>query len=293
MGAGTSLVMDDWPGLLLLIALQSTKWLGLAAGLVLFLALLFLAHLYYQLVSRWRKLKEAAHNDATMIKKRRQGPTWDAQEILPGIWLGSFPAAIKDDELRRRNITHVLSIGAEFKPVYPEQFSYLVAFAMDCPGQNILNYFEHTNRFIDSALASGSSILVHCQAGVSRSATLVAAYLVAQQGVTWTQALNSIKTIRPCIGPNLGFRKQLQSWEHTVNGNPNEASIRRWALSGVSVDGFLAQYDQAKRNVHYIIGNRLKDHYMRLWVQAILSHGPLLVRTEWGQRYLVRLLGQN
>jgi len=293
MGVGTDVLVDDWTALALLVALQSTKWLGVLVVLLLLLACLFLAHLHYQLVYRWKNLKEAALSDALIIKKRKQGPTWDAQEILPGIWLGSFPAAIKDDELRRRNITHVLSIGAEFRPVYPEQFSYLVAFAMDCPGQNILNYFEHTNQFIDSALSSGSSILVHCQAGISRSATLVAAYLVSHQGLSWNQALNSIKTIRPCVGPNVGFRKQLQSWEHTVNDNPNAASIRRWALAGASVGGFLAQYDQSKKGVHYLMGNRLKDHYMRLWVQAILSHGPLLIRTEWGRRYMCKLLGQN
>lgn len=150
-----------WADLAVLVALTTLKWTGAGFGLLIALVVTFLAHLTYKLSSRWSKLKVAALHEAEVIKKRKQGPTWDAQEILPGVWLGSFPAAIKADELRRRNITHVLSIGSEFSPVYPDQFCYLVAFAMDCPGQNILDYFEHTNRFIDSALSSGSSVLVH------------------------------------------------------------------------------------------------------------------------------------
>jgi hypothetical protein len=143
------------------LLIQASKWTGGLALVVALLVVAIVAHLAYQLGARWKKLKEAAKVEAEVIQKRRHGPTWDAQEILPGIWLGSFPAAIKLEELKRRNITHILSIGAEFTPVYPDHFSYLVAFAMDCPGQNIVNYFEHTNSFIDAAIASGSAVLVH------------------------------------------------------------------------------------------------------------------------------------
>lgn len=139
----------------------SMRWLSVFAFLVFLVFLFIVAHLSWQLRARWKKLQEAARLEAEVIKKRRQGPIWDAQEILPGVWLGSFPAAINPSELHRRNITHILSIGAEFTPIYSDQFSYLVAFAMDCPGQNIYHYFEHTNSFIDQALANGTAVLVH------------------------------------------------------------------------------------------------------------------------------------
>lgn len=151
----------DWLDLTILVAVQTLKWTSASIVLVVAIIVAFVAHLAYQSSSRWRKLKIAALQEAEVIKKRKHGPSWDAQEVLPGVWLGSFPAAIKAEELRRRNITHVLSIGAEFTPVHPQEFCYLVAFAMDCPGQNIIDYFEHTNRFIDSALSQGSAVLVH------------------------------------------------------------------------------------------------------------------------------------
>lgn len=153
--------MYIWTDLAMALATEGAKWVAVLLVLLVLAFAFILLHLTLQLTRRWKRLREAAMVEADLIKARKQGPKWDAQEILPGIWLGSFPAAIKDDELRRRNITHIISIGAEFTPVYPDQFSYLVAFAMDCPGQNIINYFPHTNRFIDAAISSGSAVLVH------------------------------------------------------------------------------------------------------------------------------------
>lgn len=75
-----------------------------------------------------------------------------------------------------------------------------------------------------------------------------------------------------------------------MNGNPNASTIRRWALSGVSVGGCLIHYN--KRRAQYVLGNRLKDQAMRLGFQALLTHGPLLARTAWGQRFLTQLLSQ-
>lgn len=131
----------------------------------------------------------------------------------------------------------------------------------------------------------------YSQAGVSRSASLVAAYMLSQCGLTSVQVLNSIKTIRPCISPNIGFRKQLQSWEHEQNGNPNAATIRRWALANVAVGGCLAQYE--RNTTQYILGNRIKDQAMRIGFQALLTHGSLIARTTWGQRFLAQLFGQS
>lgn len=64
-------------------------------------------------------------------------------------------------------------------------------------------------------------------------------------------------------------------------------------MESVVVDGCLAQYDQYSKRPQYLIGNRVKDHAMRLGFQALLTHGSLIARTSWGQRFLSKLLGQN
>lgn len=64
-------------------------------------------------------------------------------------------------------------------------------------------------------------------AGVSRSVTLVVAYIMTVTGLGWQEALAAVKVVRPCAGPNLGFQRQLQEFEKTeaeqVGGN--KASI--------------------------------------------------------------------
>ncbi len=56
--------------------------------------------------------------------------------------------------------------------------------------------------------------LVFCSlAGVSRSVTLVVAYLMTVTSLGWEEALAAVKVARPCASPNMGFQKQLQEFE--------------------------------------------------------------------------------
>jgi len=49
---------------------------------------------------------------------------------------------------------------------------------MDVPWENLSKYFLACNKFIKGALEQGGTVFVHCYAGVSRSATIVIAYLM-------------------------------------------------------------------------------------------------------------------
>ena len=46
------------------------------------------------------------------------------------------------------------------------------------PGYNLSQHFEDTWTFLEEARGQGAKVLVHCVAGVSRSATVVIAYLM-------------------------------------------------------------------------------------------------------------------
>lgn len=51
-------------------------------------------------------------------------------------------------------------------------------------------------------------VLVHCREGVSRSATLVVAYLMLKEGMTVQDAVRTVRESRE-ICPNEGFLQQL------------------------------------------------------------------------------------
>lgn len=50
---------------------------------------------------------------------------------------------------------------------------------------------------------------------MSRSVTLVVAYIMTVTGLGWQEALAAVRVARPCAGPNLGFQRQLQEFEST------------------------------------------------------------------------------
>ena len=78
---------------------------------------------------------------------------------------------------------------------------------MDVPWENLGAHFMKAVAFIKSALAAGGVVFVHCWAGISRSSSCIAAYLMYEHGMSLSNALNLIRRGRSIINPNPGFRK--------------------------------------------------------------------------------------
>ena len=72
------------------------------------------------------------------------------------------------------------------------------------------------HRFIRNAFMEGGRVLVHCHAGISRSATTVISYLMSEHGLLLNAALQFVRNKRWFINPNPGFIKQLQSFEREL-----------------------------------------------------------------------------
>ena len=79
---------------------------------------------------------------------------------------------------------------------------------MDLPLTNLKRRFQEGIDFIKLAMEKGK-VLVHCYAGVSRSATIVLAYLMQEHNLSFNAAYKLVKSKRPFISPNDGFRSQL------------------------------------------------------------------------------------
>ncbi|KAI8092178.1 protein-tyrosine phosphatase-like protein [Gilbertella persicaria] len=135
------------------------------------------------------------------------------QQVWPHIWLGGYKALESHSFLKKNNITHILTLG-HFKHTYePDQFVHKIIRITDNPEANIIQYFPETVEFISHAVDKNENILVHCLAGVSRSPTVVTAYLMATQKLRYKEALAKIRQSRPFVNPNPGFIRQLKLFQ--------------------------------------------------------------------------------
>ena len=66
---------------------------------------------------------------------------------------------------------------------------YLPCQLADTQNSDLALYFEQAIRFIDEAHAAGGAVLVHCMAGISRSTTIVLAYLIDRHQKPFAEAI--------------------------------------------------------------------------------------------------------
>ncbi|KAF8025796.1 hypothetical protein BT93_F2581 [Corymbia citriodora subsp. variegata] len=137
-------------------------------------------------------------------------------QIEEGLFLGSYEDASNKDRLKSLNVTHILTV-ANLAPAFPNDFAYKLVEVMDSEDTHIRQHFEECISFIDEARRQGGGILVHCFMGISRSVTVVAAYLMKQRGMRLSQALELVKNKRPQAAPNSGFMVQLREFENSLN----------------------------------------------------------------------------
>jgi dual specificity phosphatase 12 len=119
---------------------------------------------------------------------------FSADEIEPRLFLGNCTAARNIQFLKSKEISHILTIDSFPIPNYvcsSASVKNKYIHISDMSRENILEHFEDCISFIEDALKDergSNSILVHCFYGVSRSATIVIAYLMKKYSISYQKA---------------------------------------------------------------------------------------------------------
>ena len=108
-------------------------------------------------------------------------------EILPSLFLGNVEAALDVEMLKRRNVKAVLTVMRykglpnSYHVHLPKGFEHMQVDVYDSADaeSSLLPHLPKCVEFISEGRRAGG-VLVHCFAGVSRSATAVVAYLLSQ-----------------------------------------------------------------------------------------------------------------
>ncbi|KAG7489966.1 dual specificity phosphatase 2-like [Solea senegalensis] len=149
----------------------------------------------------------------------RKTPAYDQDgpvELLPFLFLGSAVHSSRRETLAAVGITALLNVSSTCPNFYEGEFEYLRLTVEDSLAADIGACFSTAIAFIDSVKQSGGRVLVHCHAGISRSATICLAYLMHTQRVRLDEAFDFVKQRRHVISPNLAFMGQLLQFETDV-----------------------------------------------------------------------------
>jgi len=119
-------------------------------------------------------------------------------------------------------ITHIVNAAPVVPCFFKEKgsFQYLHLDLYDTSEADISQHFEPVSDFISDALAGGGAVLVHCYAGQSRSASLLAAHLMLKHNLPLGKALSQLQAARPSVCPNVGFLRHLKALEAKLQAPP-------------------------------------------------------------------------
>eukprot|EP01099_Mayorella_cantabrigiensis_P004067 TRINITY_DN3055_c0_g1_i1.p1 TRINITY_DN3055_c0_g1~~TRINITY_DN3055_c0_g1_i1.p1 ORF type:complete len:186 (+),score=44.36 TRINITY_DN3055_c0_g1_i1:36-560(+) len=137
------------------------------------------------------------------------------------LYLGPYPYTIEDFRIlsKKFGITRVINVS-QVATNRGDGFGIETLFIKvdDVPQESILPYFEETNHFLDRAFKEQQKVYVHCQAGISRSSTIVISYIMRSRNMNLPEAFAFVKERRPIINPNTGFIMQLEKYEEQLFG---------------------------------------------------------------------------
>ncbi|MFK7991890.1 MAG: dual specificity protein phosphatase family protein [Sandaracinaceae bacterium] len=157
----------------------------------------------------------------------------DALSTIDGRFVvGARPTEEDIPTLRDAGVSHVVSCLGEHElrkvRFLKDHVTTLAVPVRDAMDQDIAAWFPRVFDF-DAEAPSGARILVHCEAGVSRSATLTAGLLMRREGRSFFDAFMKLRAGRPGVLPNIGFASQLQRLERQLDalGGGRNAPRRR------------------------------------------------------------------
>lgn len=146
--------------------------------------------------------------------------------VTENLYLSNVRAAEDSCQLIRCNITCIINVSESQSRTPPlPGVEYFHIPVPDSPLAPLSEHFDEVADKIQLRAAHGGRTLVHCNAGVSRSATLCMAYLVKHRDVSLLEAHKWVKNCRPLVRPNKGFWQQLIRYEMELRGSNSVSMV--------------------------------------------------------------------
>ncbi|WWC70249.1 uncharacterized protein I206_104199 [Kwoniella pini CBS 10737] len=141
----------------------------------------------------------------------------EAQQIIPGLYLGPFQSSTNLTKMKMMGITHVLCIrdkkeSSLIYPRFPTEFRYMTLDISDNSDQNLISIFPRCVDFIEEAMTMNGVVLAHCNGGIALSPAIVVGYLMWKFSWTADHALAYVQSKRYCVS-TMSFLNQFKEYE--------------------------------------------------------------------------------
>lgn len=145
----------------------------------------------------------------------------ECSKVADHVYLGGDAVARNRDILRQNGITHVLNcVGFVCPEYFKSDLVYKTLWLQDSPSEDITSILYDVFDYFEDVREQGGRVLVHCCQGVSRSTSLVIAYLMWREGQSFDDAFQYVKAARRIANPNMGFACQLLQCQKRVHAIP-------------------------------------------------------------------------
>lgn len=173
-------------------------------------------------------------------REMRGQDRWDADKVCEQVYIGSMEAAQDFGAIGSIGISHVvriLSLNCHTGRQHPN-VRYLILRLDDSGDEQLQPLFRIFFRFMKRALCkSESRVLVHCMMGISRSVSMMCAFLIKTRSFSAHHALEHIRRTRLEAQPNDGFIQQLEEYEWAKqlrnSHNTRHRKLKRAVVRGI------------------------------------------------------------
>lgn len=125
---------------------------------------------------------------------------YEAQEIIPRLYIGSKKEAYSPRWIRDHDIVLIVNCTQHLEMPFAGTIRSLRVPLDDHPSHNsrfLLYHHDACKSISDVLRGPRGNVLVHCHMGVSRSSSVVAAYLMMEYRMSFVQCLNLIRSKKP------------------------------------------------------------------------------------------------
>lgn len=160
---------------------------------------IFLLLLIPLIIISFRNYKKISYNiyddlcDFNLIKNQ--------DLVIKNLWLGNHKSSVDKDFLTKNNIKLIINLSKDlpFTDLNIDKFRISIHDNRSLESDiGMIQNFKHSYNIINDKLSNNESVLIHCRAGMQRSAALVALYLMKKYRYSFDDAKSIIKKKR-CI----------------------------------------------------------------------------------------------